>query len=155
MKKIDVFVNAAELATWLGISVPAVSSYARKGVVARGPVRGQYSLKKSVTAYVDHMRSAAAGREDDLTARERTRLLKAQADAAEGKAKKLANQYLEAAAVEKTWAAMRRRVLQILGGIPEEVGRRLPHLTPHDLAEIAGEVTLATAPLNEPKATDG
>jgi phage terminase Nu1 subunit (DNA packaging protein) len=153
--KIDVMVNASELGRWLGLGVPAVAAYARKGVVVRGAVRGQYDLRKSVGGYISHMRSSAAGREDDLTSKERARLLSAQASAAEAKVKKLTDAHVNAAKMKQRLKEMSARVLKILGDIPEEVGRRLPHLTPHDLGEIASEVELATAPLKDDKPKNG
>jgi phage terminase Nu1 subunit (DNA packaging protein) len=150
-KTIDPKVTAAVLSQWLGISPQAIADNARRGFVHRTSRRGEYYLRASIRSYTQHIREAASGREDDTTAA-KTRLLRIQADRAEAKAKKLSDQYLTVASVDNTWASMRRRILQILEEIPAEVGRRLPHLTPHDLAEVAAEVDLATAPLKDDKA---
>ena len=144
-------VSATTLAQWLGLSPSAIAANARLGHVVRAPKRGEYYLRKSIQSYTHHIRERASGREDDATTIERTRLLSAQADSAEAKAKKLADQYVEADWASTTFAAMRHRVLRILGEIPAEAGRRLPHLSTHDLAEVASEVDLAVAPLKEPK----
>jgi phage terminase Nu1 subunit (DNA packaging protein) len=147
-KTIDPKVTAAELSKWLGISPQAIADNARRGFVHRTSKRGEYFLKKSIQSYAQHIREAAAGR-DDATTKARVRLLKIQADAAEAKVKKLRAGYLGAAAVDYSWEAMRRRVLKILAGIPEEAARRLPDLTEHDLAEVASEVEIALKPLKD------
>jgi phage terminase Nu1 subunit (DNA packaging protein) len=148
---VDPKVTAAELSKWLGISPQAIADNARRGFVHRTTRRGEYYLRKSIQSYTRHIREAAAGH-DDATTKERVRLLTIQADAAEAKAAKLAAQYLNADSLETTWAQTRRRVLKILGEIPEECGKKLPHLTAHDLGEIKNEVDLAVAPLaDEPK----
>jgi phage terminase Nu1 subunit (DNA packaging protein) len=145
----DTEVTAAVLSEWLGVSVPAVSAYARKGVVARSTVRGRYKLQKSVKGYVTHMRSTAADRTDDLTTVERTRLLRIQADSAAAKATRLAGQYLDAGDVKKTWAEIKRSGREILMTIPARAKARVPHLTEHDLAVIREEVELALRPFDE------
>jgi phage terminase Nu1 subunit (DNA packaging protein) len=152
LKTRDQTTTATMLSKWLGISPQAVASNARLGVVHRAPKRGEYYLQKSIRSYCDHLRKVGTGREGDSTGRERTRLLEARAASAEAKSKKLRAGYLSTARVEQRWIDVRRRVLAILAGIPEEAARRLPNLTPHDIGQIRDEVDLAVAPLKEPKA---
>jgi phage terminase Nu1 subunit (DNA packaging protein) len=145
----DQTVNAVELSEWLGISPSAVSDNARRGYIHRAPTRGRYLLRDSIRSYAEHIRQAAAGREDDLTAKQRVRLLTAQADSAQGKATKLAGAYLDADDVKKTWAEIKRSGREILMTIPARAKARVPSLTAYDLAVIEEEVVLALRPFDD------
>ena len=72
--------------------------------------------------------------------KERGRLAAAQADIAETKAAKLRGSLVEAAEVEATWGGVLRMVRAGMLAVPSRVSQRLPHLTPHDVAEIDSEV---------------
>jgi phage terminase Nu1 subunit (DNA packaging protein) len=75
--------------------------------------------------------------------KERARLARAQADLAELKAAKQRGLLLDAAAVETEWSGVLRTVRAGMLAVPSRVAQRLPHLTPHDVAEIDAEVRAA------------
>jgi phage terminase Nu1 subunit (DNA packaging protein) len=75
--------------------------------------------------------------------KERARLARAQADLAELKAAKQRSLLLDAAAVETEWSGVLRTVRAGMLAVPSRVAQRLPHLTPHDVAEIDAEVRAA------------
>jgi phage terminase Nu1 subunit (DNA packaging protein) len=147
----DRTVTATVLGKWLGVSPSSVADNARRGYVVRAPARGQYFLRESVRAYASHLRETASGRTDDPTTKEQVRLLSARADSAEAKARKLAAQYLGRDEVDNTWKSMNRRILAVLGEIPAECAKRLPHLMPRDIGQIKDEVELALQPLKDAK----
>jgi phage terminase Nu1 subunit (DNA packaging protein) len=149
MKTKDMEVAASVLASWIGISVPAVSEYARNGVIPRAAVRGRYPLLKAVQAYIRHMKAAAAGRENP-TAAERTRLLKAQADSVEKKVKALDKKLVSAADVAATWLDIKRSGRAKMLELPGRIAKRLPgRLSEHDLDVITKEVLLALKPFDD------
>lgn len=76
--------------------------------------RDAYDLAKTVNAYVTHLRGTASGRGGEehvanLTA-ERARLAREQADAQAIKNAKVRGELVEAAAVERVWADLLRKV---------------------------------------------
>src|SRR4051812_30746668 len=71
---------------------------------------------------------------------ERARLAAAQADLAELKAAKQRGTMLDAAQVEREWSGILQTVRAGMLAVPSRCAARLPHLTPHDLAEIDAEV---------------
>jgi phage terminase Nu1 subunit (DNA packaging protein) len=75
--------------------------------------------------------------------RQRARLAKAQADIAEQKAARQRGSLLDAAEVENEWSGVLRTVRAGMLAVPSRVAQRLPHLTPHDIAEIDREVRAA------------
>ena len=147
--KIKDTVSASELAQWLHLSPSSIAANARCGHVVRAPTRGQYFLRESIRSYAEHIRQVAAGRTDDLTAKQRVRLLTAQADSAQGKATKLAGQYLDAAEAVLTWESIKRDGRKILMTIPARAKARVPHLTEHDIAVIQEEVAAALRPFDD------
>jgi phage terminase Nu1 subunit (DNA packaging protein) len=72
--------------------------------------------------------------------RQRARLAKAQADIAEMKSARQRGSLLDAAEVETEWSIILRTVRAGMLAVPSRVAQRLPHLTPHDVAEIDAEV---------------
>jgi hypothetical protein len=70
----------------------------------------------------------------------RARLAKAQASLVETKQRKLAGELVEAAEVEAEWSGVLRTVRAGMLAVSSRCAQRLPHLTPHDIAEIDAEV---------------
>jgi phage terminase Nu1 subunit (DNA packaging protein) len=135
-----------------GISGTAIRDLAARGIVVRDG-RGQYRLAESLVGYAAHLRELAQGHGDETAqqraAGERGRLAAANADIAELKAAALRGELVEAAAVEREWSAILTRLRARLLATPSRAGQRLPHLTPHDLAEMDREIRDALASLSE------
>jgi phage terminase Nu1 subunit (DNA packaging protein) len=136
-------VRAVVLAEWLGVSEQTVRELAvREVVVRRG--RGLYALKESVRNYCDTMRKSLTGRGGEAqaatVASERARLAKAQADKVELANARARGALLDARAVEAEWSGVLRTVRAGMLAVPSRTAQRLPHLTPHDVAEIDAEV---------------
>jgi phage terminase Nu1 subunit (DNA packaging protein) len=74
------------------------------------------------------------------TARDRGRFARAQADLAEAKAASVRGELVEVSAVEAEWSGILRTVRAGMLAVPSRCAARLPHLTPHDVAEIDREV---------------
>jgi hypothetical protein len=70
----------------------------------------------------------------------KARLLAAQADLAETKAKAARGELLDAAEVEAEWSGVLRTVRAGMLAVPSRAAARLPHLSAHDLSEIDTEV---------------
>jgi phage terminase Nu1 subunit (DNA packaging protein) len=131
------------LARWLGVTAKTVRELAKAGVAVRAG-RGQYRLEESVRRYCKHVRRTASqgGGEASLAALrdERIRIAKEQADALALKNAEARGGLLEAKAVEAEWSNILRTVRAGMLAAPSRAGSRLPHLSPHDIAEIDAEV---------------
>jgi phage terminase Nu1 subunit (DNA packaging protein) len=56
---------------------------------------------------------------------------------------------LDAAAVEADWSGTLRNVRAGMLAVPSRASARLPHLTPHDIAEIDAEVRAVLTEISE------
>jgi phage terminase Nu1 subunit (DNA packaging protein) len=114
--------------------------------------RGRICPWASVRAVCEHWRRHASGRGGDIGAaaqQERARLASAQASLVESKARKLAGELVEASAGECEWSDILRGVRAGMLAVPSRAAQRLPHLTPHEVAEIDAEVREALMKLGE------
>ena len=149
-QNLDDAVTAPILARWLGVSGKTVYELAKAGIVVKAG-RGLYKLEESVTRYCEHVRRTASqrGGEASLEAmrEERIRIAKEQADALALKNKAARGEMLEAATVEAGLASEYRSVRAGMLAVPSRCAGRLPHLTPHDIAEIDAEVRAALTEL--------
>lgn len=140
--------TSAEVGEWLGISAQAVAALGRRGVIGKVGPRG-YVLKDAVRKYAEHLRQALLGRGGAdaaaTAAKQRARLAKAQADMVEQKVRRAAGELLDAGEVEREWSGVLRTVKAGMLAIPSRCGARLPHLGPHDISTIDGEVRAALA----------
>lgn len=93
-------------------------------------------------------------RPHSLTA-EKTRLARAQADAAEVRNLVLRGELLKASDVEKEWASVLRGVRAGLLAIPARVQQQLPHVAAADIAVLEAELRAALEQLAEGKGSDG
>ena len=139
--------SESELATLLGIGASRVRTLARDGVIIRSG-RGRFEVRASLTRYLDQLRShaARAGRPSeggDAYKAERTRLTRAQATTAVQKARLGAGEMVVAADVQREWTGILRDVRNALLAVPSRCGAALPHLTGHDVATIAAEISTA------------
>lgn len=138
--------SAAEMATMLGTTPRKLRDLAERGLVVKAG-RGRYEVLASVRSYVAHLREVASGRggEAEVTdlSRERARLAKLQADEREMRNAALRGELLPAVEVERTWTDVMRRVRSGVLAVPSRVRQSCPHLTPHDVGEIDGELRRA------------
>lgn len=143
----------AELSTWLGVSVKAISELQATDRLPRW-ARGEIPLKDAVVAYCKLLREAAAGRSgtggEAGLADERARLAGHQADRAEMENMARRRELLPAAevteAVTQAFARVRARLLAIPSKAapqvqalqtPAEVQERLTELVHEALEELA------------------
>lgn len=139
-------VGARQLGEVLGLNERTVRELVSRGIVAKNG-RNRYDLFPSVLAYVEHLRTVAAGRGGeaasyDLT-RERARLAKEQADERELKNAILRGELVEAEAVKREWSDILRGVRSRVLSVPSRVRQSLPHLTGHDVERIDSELRRA------------
>lgn len=134
-------VSAEILGRWCGISQPAVSQFARRGVMVRAG-RGKFALEESVRAYCAHMREtvAAMGRPVNTSAPGRQRLLQAQVAALELKNAVQRGDLVPAEAIAREWEGICRTLRTAMLQVPRRAGTRLPHLSQQDVSAIDGEV---------------
>ena len=136
-------VTAPTLARWLGIAGKYVYELAKAGVLVRAG-RGMYRTRGSVRGYCEHIRRTATqrGAEGSLEAirDQRIRIAKEQADGLALKNAQMRGELRDAGAVRAEWSDMLRTVRAGMLAVPSRAGSRLPHLTPHDIAEIDAEV---------------
>ena len=76
---------------------------------------------------------------------ERARLARLQADAIEIRNAHQRGALLDAEAVEREWSAILASVRAAMLAVPSRCAARLPHLTPHDVAEIDSEIRAVLA----------
>src|ERR1039458_5574588 len=95
-------VSAADLSKLLGVSGATLSRLAQTGVATKA-ASGKYRLAASITSYCAHLRGSASGRASPA-AEGRGRLLTAQADLAEAKAKLASGELVEVKDVATRWA---------------------------------------------------
>ena len=131
--------TSAEIGEWLGLSNEEISTNATSGVLVPAKPRDRYRLKASVTAYCDHLRKAASGRESPM-ALERRRLLRGQADLVELKTKFDAGEMLDAAVVEAEWSSTLRMVRSLMMATPSRIVATVCHLDRREVSEIDLEV---------------
>jgi phage terminase Nu1 subunit (DNA packaging protein) len=77
----------------------------------------------------------------------RKRLAEAQAAKAEQQNAERAGRLVDAAAVEAEWSGVLRIVRPGMLAVPSRCGARLPHLSPHDVAQIDAEIRAALTEL--------
>jgi phage terminase Nu1 subunit (DNA packaging protein) len=146
-------VSAAVLADLIGVSPRSCTDLAARGIIVRGPGRTGFLLRESLRGYSDHLRRLAGGRGGEaaiVTATaERSRLLKAQADAQEAKNKQALGSMLDAGDVEKAWSDIVRQSRAAVLAVPPRCQQRLPHLTPHDISELDLELREAMRALGD------
>jgi terminase small subunit / prophage DNA-packing protein len=151
--RLPVTVTASVLADLIGVSPRSCTDLAARGIIVRGPGRTGFLLRESLRGYADHLRKLATGRggESAIAAAtaERSRLLKAQADAQEAKNKLAIGSVLDAAEVEKAWSDIIRQSRAAVLAVPPRCQQRLPHLTAHDVNEFDLELREALRTLGE------
>lgn len=130
--------TAVEIGTLLGISSAMVSRLASEGVLPRAG-RGEYEAAACVQAYVRYRLGNAA--KEDPTARglmsERSRLIKAKADAAEREARVRAGELVEADEIEAAWVSVITTARNRLRLIPSKVAPRVIGMkSPADAQEL-------------------
>lgn len=136
-------VTAVALGRWLGITERMGRELAKEQIVVRAG-RGLYKLEESVRRYCEHIRRTTSQRGGEASLakmrEERIRIAKEQADALALKNAEARGELLDAKAVEAEWSDILRTVRAGMLAVPSRAGARLPHLTPHDIAEIDAEV---------------
>lgn len=144
-------VTAAQVADWLGLTAARVQALAREGRVPRRS-DGRFDLKTAVRGYVDSLRlkggTSALSANPELNA-EKIRLAAASARKVELQNLKTQGELLAAGEVERTWAGILRDVRAGVLAAPSRIGSRLPHLSPHDVTEIARELSAVLSELAE------
>ncbi len=112
-------VSVAELADILMLSERRIHQLAKEGVIQR-VIRGRYLLGRSVQGYVLYLREKVEGTGTGSSldvARERARLLKAQADRAEAENRQREDELVKVAEVKRVmaqdYAMVRSRILAI------------------------------------------
>ena len=147
----DNVVTTAALANSLGVSDRTIRDLAKRGIVVRS--WPGFALAGSVRGYCEHLRKLATGRGGEpaiaSATADRARLARAQAELVETKGKKLRGELVDAAEVEAEWSGVLRTVRAGMLAVPSRAAARLPHLTPHDIAEIDLEIREALIQIGE------
>ena len=133
MSKNSDLVSGPELARVLDLSLKSVVALAARGIITRAS-RGKYPYQASVAAYCAYLRKAVSNR--PATTDERTRLLRARADAAEHALEQEREKYVNAAEADAEWTDIKRTIRAQLLVIPNRVAAKLPHLTEYDLGQL-------------------
>lgn len=130
-----------EFAELVGISQPAVSMLAARGILAPGSSLGDWLL-----AYCEHLRGIAAGRGGDgglELAAERAALAREQREKIAMQNAVTRRELAPARLIEEILARTASRVARVLDTIPGEVRRRLPSASADDIQAVAGIVAKA------------
>jgi terminase small subunit / prophage DNA-packing protein len=153
MSELPEAVTAAMLADLIGVSPRSCTDLSKRGIIVRAPGRTGFALRASLRGYAEHMRKLATGRGGESAiasaTAERSRLIKAQADAQEAKNKLALGSVLDAGEVEKAWSDIVRQSCAAVLAVPARCQQRLPHLTTHDVNEFDLELREALRALGE------
>jgi phage terminase Nu1 subunit (DNA packaging protein) len=123
--RMDQPATQAAFGAMVGITQQAVSDLQARGVIAAGQPLGVW-----LTAYCDHLREMAAGRDPDgQLATERTRLAREQADRLAMRNAVDRKDYAPVQLLEEVLASLARQVATQLDAVLPEVRRRFPYLT--------------------------
>jgi terminase small subunit / prophage DNA-packing protein len=148
----DLLASADDLGRLLGISGRQVRDLAARRIIPRAK-RGRYPVVASVMRYCEHLRQLAMGRGDSAAiataTAERSRLLRAQADAQEARNRAALGALLDAGAVEREWSDVIRQSLAAVLAVPARYQARLPHLAVSDVAILDEELREAMRGLGE------
>ncbi|WP_236045353.1 MULTISPECIES: DNA packaging protein [Pseudooceanicola] len=130
----------------LDLSPAALHDLKKRGIAVH-LAHDSYDLTATVTAYVTHLRSIAAGwgtadQAAQLTAN-RARLAKEQADAQAIKNAKARGELLDAADIERRWSDVLRQVRARIMAVPSRLRSDVPDLPPETIAAL--DRTLRTA----------
>jgi phage terminase Nu1 subunit (DNA packaging protein) len=120
--------NQRELALHLDLSPQSVSDLVRKGVFIINKGRSPVNIDACRVAYINHLRKAARYTKKDGSgdiAEEKTRLTKAQADAAEIKVLELEGLLLPVEMVSSNWSNLFAIVRVGLLGLANKIAHRL------------------------------
>lgn len=131
----------SELAAFWAVTTRQVRKLLSDGVIQKADGR-LYDLQICTAAYLRHLSLKRSTTNSNLEV-EKIRLTREQADAVELKNAILREEYVSAAEVKNTWAAVLRDVRASALAIPGRVQTRLPHLTVHDVKIIDNEIRLA------------
>lgn len=149
-------IHESELVQLIGLSRAQIVMKAQAGILTR-VAPATYALPDVVRAYCDHLRGVAArsggrppaGGDNALLAAQKLRLTVAQADKEETRVARERGELVSAVEVEREWTSILRDVRSTMMAVPSRVGANLPHLTPHDLAEIDREIKSALGSLSD------
>jgi len=136
----------SEFAAWLGVSSGTVRQKYRDGVFVKD---GKYfDVQKSVQNYLGALRDRAvhaggASKSNPELDAEKLRVQKATAKKLELANAKAQGELVDSLVVEREWSSILRDVRSAVLAVPARVGGSLPHLTPHDLAELEREIKAA------------
>ena len=124
-------VGGKDLCALFDISPAALTDLKKRGIAVH-LAHDSYDLTATTRAYVQHLRSMAAGwgtgdQAVTLTS-ERARLAKEQADAQAIKNAKLRGELVEAAEVERTWADALRQLRARIMAVPSRLQSEVPDI---------------------------
>jgi phage terminase Nu1 subunit (DNA packaging protein) len=113
----DTEITTARLAQLFDTTAKTIADLGKREIIVTAGKKGRWQRDASITRYVRHLRSEAAGRGGDTGADVRARLGAAQADLAAEKVKAMRGETLPTAEVEALWTsklrAFRNRILAI------------------------------------------
>lgn len=131
--------SRADLSVLLGVSIRTIDNLIAKQIVVPADQRGMYQTLPSVVAYLEDLRSKAAGRSgDSQLAERRVRMLESQQEVVDLRKRrerieteKLEGTVLSADEVAAGWSAILHRVKSDLLGLPSQLRAQIPHLGAH------------------------
>jgi terminase small subunit / prophage DNA-packing protein len=136
-------IGGRDLCDLLGLSPAALTDLKARGIAVHLG-HDAYDLQATVRAYVQNLRSVAAGWGTEENAstltNERARLAKEQADAQALKNGALRGELVKAADVAREWGDMLRQVRARILAAPSRLRAALPHLTAADVIAIDREI---------------
>lgn len=137
---VPIYVTAAELGTFLGVTSRRVFGLAKDGIIPKARSKG-FDLRECVQGYCGYLRTRAGSVSPNLgggaTGDHRERLIKARADLAEMEAAQLAGQLVQIDLAEATWSEATARVRQRMLSVAPKAA---PIVAVETNAEICHEV---------------
>jgi len=157
---LDAPCTQAQFGALVGVTQQAVSDLHARRVLATGQPLGAW-----LTAYCDHLREMAAGRDPDgQLASERTRLAREQADRIAMRNAVERKEFAPVVLLEEVLATLARQIGTQLDAVLPEVRRRFPYLTGEPIRfleerlaaarEAAASARFSTADIDQDLADD-
>ena len=129
----------ADLAVLFGVSTRTVTDLISRGIVARAEQHNMYLTQPSITAYLEDLRSKAAGRSgDSQLAEKRAKMLDSQQEIVDLRRRReiieverLEGTVIAADDVVVGWSAILQRIKGDLLALPSQLRAQVPHLGAH------------------------
>ena len=146
---IEATLNTDDIANLLGLTTRHVNVLVTKNVLIKNS-ENRFDTRAAILAFIGY--KARAGNPELDAAK--LKLVEANAQKVELQNSRITADLIPAAEVGRVWSGALRDIRSAILATPSRIASRLPHLTPHDTAEIAREISTTLADLADGEGVD-